>query len=191
MKRTICNFQLWFLSMLMLPGVAALAQVGRNHNKCPNPYRSNYQRMACGNNSHSSFEIRGGTLWAWGNNNSGQLGDGTTINSGTPTQIGTDTKWASITCGSGYTMALKNDGTLWAWGNNSSGQLGDGTTTDKTTPTQIGTDTKWVGIACGDRHTVAVKSDGTLWAWGYNGTGQLGDGSTIDKASPIQIGADT
>jgi hypothetical protein len=128
-----------------------------------------------------------GTLWAWGWNLYGQLGDGTTTDRYTPVQIGTDTNWTAIAAGSGHTIGLKNDGTLWAWGYNYYGQLGDGTTTDRYTPVQVGTDTNWTAIAAGDNHTIGLKSDGTLWAWGYNNYGQLGDGTTVDKSSPVQV----
>jgi alpha-tubulin suppressor-like RCC1 family protein len=134
-----------------------------------------------------------GTLWAWGNNEYGQLGDDTYTNENAPVQIGTDTNWVFIAAGLGHTIALKSNGTLWAWGWNLFGQLGDGTNgeyTDKYIPIQIGTDTNWVSIAAGSEHTIALKSDGTLWAWGWNIDGQLGDGTYTDKYIPIQIGTD-
>ncbi|MFH1227730.1 MAG: RCC1 repeat-containing protein [Planctomycetota bacterium] len=120
-----------------------------------------------------------GTLWAWGSNGIGQLGDGTTINKNTPTRIGTDTNWSAIACGWFHTIALKTDGSIWAWGYNSDGQLGDGTTISRTTPTLISA-TGWSAIACGNSHTIALKTDGSLWAWGDNVFGQLGDGTTTD-----------
>jgi len=135
-----------------------------------------------------------GTLWAWGYNYSGQLGDGTTSNKTTPVQIGTGTNWSQIAAGGYHTLAIKSDGTLWAWGYNSYGQLGDGTTSNKTTPVQIGTGTNWSQIAAGGYHTLAIKSDGTLWAWGYNSYGQLGDGASGGgnyKTTPVQIGTGT
>ena len=75
-----------------------------------------------------------GTLWAWGRNDYGQLGDGTNTNKNVPTQIGTDTNWKLIAAGDNHTMAIKDNGTLWAWGRNNYGQLGDGTTVNKNTP---------------------------------------------------------
>ena len=131
-----------------------------------------------------------GTLWAWGYNDIGQLGDGTTNTRSSPEQIGTDNKWVSVAAGYDHTAALKSDGTLWAWGWNYYGQLGDGTTNSQSSPEQIGTDNKWVSVAPGYDHTVALKSDGTLWAWGYNGNGQLGDGTANSQSSPEQIGTD-
>ncbi len=82
-----------------------------------------------------------GTLWAWGRNQAGQLGDGTTVDKRSPVQIGADKDWVSIAKGTAHTIALKKNGTLWAWGSNTYGQLGDGTTVNKNAPVQIGD--KW------------------------------------------------
>ncbi|MGE8556635.1 MAG: T9SS type A sorting domain-containing protein [Chryseobacterium jejuense] len=131
-----------------------------------------------------------GTLWTWGGNNSGQLGDGTRIDRVTPNQIGTDKDWAIIGTGENTTFAIKSNGTLWAWGTNSEGQFGDGTKISKTVPTQVGTETDWVSVTGGFVYTVALKSNGTLWAWGNNSNGQLGDGTTVSKIIPTQVGTD-
>lgn len=132
------------------------------------------------------------TLWAWGYNNYGQLGDGTNTNRSTPTQIGTSGTWKSIAAGESHTIAIKTNGTLWAWGYNNYGQLGDGTTaTYRNAPVQIGTATNWKSVATGISHNVAVKTDGTLWAWGKNDYNQLGDGSYLGQNAPIQIGTES
>ena len=131
-----------------------------------------------------------GTLWGWGANTAGQLGDGTNEKRSIPVKIGTDTNWNTIVAGYQHTVALKTDGTLWAWGANIFGQLGDGTNEDRSIPTQIGADTNWENIAVGSRHTLAIKNDGTLWAWGLNGSASLGDNTTIDKNIPTKIGTD-
>ncbi|MDR0311584.1 MAG: RCC1 repeat-containing protein, partial [Acidobacteriota bacterium] len=107
-----------------------------------------------------------GSLWAWGNNSSGQFGNGTTTSSNIPVKAGTDTSWKTISAGGSHALALKTDGSLWAWGGNSSGQLGDGTTTVKNTPFRVLTDTGWKAISAGDHHSLALKTDGSLWAWG-------------------------
>ncbi|MBI5417584.1 Ig-like domain-containing protein [Candidatus Poribacteria bacterium] len=131
-----------------------------------------------------------GTLWAWGRNNYGQLGDGTTINKSIPTYIDADTTWIAIACGNEHTIGLINNGTLWAWGRNNFGQLGDSTTINRFTPSKIGTDSNWEAIACGDNHSLGLRADNTLWAWGRNIYGQLGNGTNVDKITPTQIGAD-
>jgi alpha-tubulin suppressor-like RCC1 family protein/uncharacterized protein YjdB len=127
-------------------------------------------------------------LFAWGNNESGQLGNGSNVNANTPLQSGND-NWLKISAGGNHTIALKPDGTLWAWGRNASGALGDGTNIDKNVPIKIGTAT-WSHISAGNESTFAIKSDGTLWAWGYNEFGQLGIGNNVNKNTPVQVGVD-
>lgn len=141
--------------------------------------------------THSIGIKTDGTLWAWGDNGYGQLGDGTTASKNTPTQIGSANNWESISASGGFTVAIKTDGTLWAWGNNTFGQLGDGTTTNRTTPTRIGTATNWSSVATGEGFALAIKENGTLWSWGYNNLGQLGDGTTTNKIVPTQVGTAT
>src|SRR5579872_4197543 len=123
-----------------------------------------------------------GTLWAWGFNNDGELGDGTTTGRDSPEQIGTDTNWAQVSAGDSDTLAVRTDGSLWGWGFNGNGQLGDGTTTGRNSPEQVGTDINWAQVSAGYSHTLAIKTDGTLWAWGFNGDGELGDGTVSGPA---------
>ena len=148
-----------------------------------------WQSVSAGDN-HTVAIKTDGTLWAWGYNSNGQLGDLTNIDKNIQTQIGSATNWQSVSAGDNHTVAIKTDGTLWAWGYNSSGQLGNGTTLDKNTPTQIGSATNWQSLSTGVGHsiTMAIKTDGSLWAWGNNSSGQLGDGTYFDKNTPTQIG---
>ena len=132
-----------------------------------------------------------GTLWNFGSNLYGQVGDGTNADKLIPVQIGTATNWAAVSAGSFHSLAIKSDGTLWAWGQNANGQVGDGTLVDKTSPVQIGSATNWVAVSAGGNHSVALKADGTLWAWGYNGYGQLGDATFNQRTTPVQIGTAT
>ncbi|HPY88871.1 MAG TPA: InlB B-repeat-containing protein, partial [Spirochaetota bacterium] len=151
-------------------------------------WNSDFDIISCGN-GHTVAIKSNGTLWAWGANGSGQLGDGTTANKLLPVQIGSSNNWVSVSCGNGHTVAIKSNGSLWAWGNNQYGQLGDGTTTNRSSPVQIGGgSTDWASVSCGQYHTVAIKSNGSLWAWGFNNSGQLGDETTANKSSPVQIG---
>ncbi|WP_316636145.1 leucine-rich repeat domain-containing protein [uncultured Flavobacterium sp.] len=150
----------------------------------------NWQTIVAGY-GHTVALKTDGTLWAWGNNFSGQLGNGTTLDKNIPTQVGTANDWQNVVAGKLHTVALKKDGTLWAWGKNTLGALGDGTTTNSRVPKQIGTATNWKTIAAGSDHTIATKTDGTLWIWGDNTYGALGDGTTTTKNVPTQIGTST
>lgn len=125
-----------------------------------------------------------GSLWTWGYNGKGQLGDGTRTDGYAPVKIGTGYK--AVAAGANHTLAIKTDGSLWAWGYNASGQLGDGTLTDRLIPVLIGVG--FVEIAAGHDHSVAIKSDGSLWAWGNNDYGQVGDGSMTTRLVPVKIG---
>ena len=139
---------------------------------------------------HTIALKKDGSLWAWGWNYYGQIGDGTNTNPNTPLQIGTDKDWTTISAGGEHTIALKKDGSLWAWGYNSYGQIGDGTGgwgNNRNAPVRIGTDEDWSVISAGGEHTIALKKDGSLWAWGYNEYGQLGDGTNRNRDKPIQI----
>jgi alpha-tubulin suppressor-like RCC1 family protein len=126
-----------------------------------------------------------GTLWAWGDNSSGQFGDGTTTASRVPKQVGTDRDWVMVAAGSQHSLGLKADGTLWAWGLNFAGQLGNGTTTDSPTPTQVpGTYTQ---VAAGYYYSLALRADGTLYAWGYNVYGELGKEPYEGNLTPAPV----
>ena len=150
------------------------------------------RRAEAAGHDHTLALKADGSLWAWGHNNYGQLGDGTTTPSPVPVHIGTDTGWTAVTAGFDHTLALKSDGSLWAWGANYYGQLGDGTFDNSahSIPVHIGTDTDWTAVTAGFDHTLALKSDGSLWAWGANYYGQLGDGTTTPRSSPNRIGAE-
>nr|WP_255570868.1 S-layer homology domain-containing protein [Cohnella sp. CFH 77786] len=118
-----------------------------------------------------------GAVWTWGNNSSGQLGNGTTESSDTPLQVPGLSGVIAVSAGTGHSMALKNDGTVWAWGANWRGQLGDGTTTNRLSPLQVPGLSGVAAISAGwSNHSVAVKNDGKVWAWGDNDYGQLGIG---------------
>jgi len=127
------------------------------------------------------------TLWCWGYNNYGEVGDGTTVNKTAPVQVSGGGTWKDVSSGAYHTCAIKNDDTLWCWGYNNSGQVGDGTSTTRTTPRQIVSGTTWQSIDLGFSHSCALKSDNTFWCWGYNAHGQLGTGNTSNQNVPTQI----
>ncbi len=147
-----------------------------------------------------------GTLWSWGNNGSGQLGDGTaglTANKSTPVRvqkINNAMKWKAVAAGKFHTVGIDSNGTLWSWGANGNGQLGDGTaglTANKSTPVRVqqkteeggfvDNTTKWETVVVWGSHTVAIDSDGNMWSWGKNSYGQLGDGTTASKITPVRV----
>jgi alpha-tubulin suppressor-like RCC1 family protein len=175
---------------------SSFAQVNRRDTRRNLTYQGNFQRISAG--STHALEIRGGTLWAWGDNYYGELGDGTFVRKSSPVQIGSDNNWVTVSAGGYFSMAIKADGTLWSWGTNIgvqggnvAGMLGNGTAPGSiSVPVQVGTDNHWISVAAGDYHTLALKSDGTLWVWGYNGEGELGIGSTACKSTPYQLGTD-
>ncbi|MDD5672806.1 MAG: T9SS type A sorting domain-containing protein, partial [Chitinivibrionales bacterium] len=123
-----------------------------------------------------------GTLWAVGNNDYGQLGDGTYIKKTIPVQVMSSV--SAVSAGNSHTMIIKQDGTLWATGDNRYGQLGDGTTSRKLTPKQV---MSGVSAVSAGGHTMIIKQDGTLWATGPNNFGQLGLGDTLYRMTPVQV----
>jgi hypothetical protein len=117
------------------------------------------------------------TLWSWGGNHKGQLGNGTTAESSIPAKVPGLSGIRGVTTGKYSSYALQSDGTLWAWGNNEYGQLGNGTTADSKVPLQVSL-SGVAQISVGWEHCVALRDDGTVWAWGKSSCGQLGDGTT-------------
>jgi alpha-tubulin suppressor-like RCC1 family protein len=131
--------------------------------------------------------LQSGSVWAWGSNAFGELGDGTTTGRLTPVQTVGLTNAVAIVGGRDHSLALRSDGTVWAWGSNSIGQLGDGTATDRLMPVQVLGLAGVVAIAGSRSHTLALLSDGTVWGWGQNIEGQLGDGTNTNRATPVQV----
>jgi len=150
------------------------------------PAHPAYTDIAAGSNHSLALNSTDGKVWAWGYNNEGQLGDGSTLDRITPVQVSGLTDVSKIAAGSAHNFALKSDGTVWAWGYNYYGQFGDGTTASRITPVQVFQLSGVSQIAAGSSHSLALKSDGTVWAFGYDSVG-LGDGITKRSSTPVQV----
>ena len=146
----------------------------------------NWCRISRGN-CHSLALKTDGTLWAWGCNNDGRVGDQTTSGRSSPVQI-PGTNWCGISAFGQNSHALKTDGTLWGWGRNEEGQLGRNCVNPSgdTSPVQI-PGASWCKICNSFGTAFALKTDGTLWAWGCNTNGQLGVNNAVNRSSPVQV----
>ena len=139
--------------------------------------------------SHACLVKADGTVWCFGGNALGQLGDGTTTNRNAPVQVtGLTDVVRVMPSGYDHSLAVKADGTVRAWGYNIWGMLGDGTTTNQWTPVAVSGLTGAQAVAAGIFHSLALKNDGTVWSWGDNAHGQLGDGTTTDHYTAAQVG---
>jgi alpha-tubulin suppressor-like RCC1 family protein len=147
------------------------------------------QVSAGGDNGTMSAVKLDGTLWAWGRNNNGNLGQNDTVNRSSPVQVGALTNWYEVSVGKDTVAATKSDGTLWAWGYNNGGQVGDNTTIRRSSPVQVGALTDWAQVSVGSNHCSAIKTNGTLWGWGAGSFGKIGDGTTTNRSSPVQVGS--
>ncbi|HEX8535937.1 MAG TPA: RCC1 repeat-containing protein, partial [Cystobacter sp.] len=134
--------------------------------------------------THTLAVSAGGTVWTWGANNEGQLGDGTTETRTTPVQVADLSLVTSIIANSNHTVVLKKDGTVWDWGYNPAGQP-----SVRTRPVQVPDLTRVSALAPGSsaNHAVVLKKDGTVWGWGSNEYGQLGDGTQTRRSAPVQM----
>jgi alpha-tubulin suppressor-like RCC1 family protein len=141
--------------------------------------------------SRCNFALRtDGSLYAWGQNPEGNLGNGNILTCSTPILIaGT---WTTIAIGDLHVLGIKSDGSLWGWGTSASGQTGGGVVgVSVSTPVQVLSGSTFVKIAAGHSNSYAIKSDGTLWAWGTNSDGQIGIGliNALKYSTPVQVGS--
>jgi alpha-tubulin suppressor-like RCC1 family protein len=134
-----------------------------------------------------------GTVWAWGYNANGELGNGTTNESTTPVQVQGLTGVTAIAGGMSFGLARRSDGTVWAWGSDSGRQLGISSWADQSTPVEVlapggGSPlTGVIAIAAGSGQAFAIRSDGSLVAWGYNGDGEIGNNNAPTDADPTVV----
>jgi alpha-tubulin suppressor-like RCC1 family protein len=132
------------------------------------------------------------SMWTFGYNAYGQLGDNTTVVRSSPVQVtGSNTNWVNVNGGSNHVIGIKTDGSLWTWGKNSSGQLGVNNTINRSSPTQVSYPQLWEVANAGQTHTLGLAANNSLWAWGGNAYGELGISSTNSASTPVQVGTST
>ena len=147
--------------------------------------------VAVAGGTHHTLEVMAdGTVRASGWNLTGQLGNGTTVDSAGPVPVAGLTGVVAVAAGTYHSLALKADGTVWAWGWNYFGQVGDGTAVDRHTPVRVAGLTNVTSISAGAYHNLALRSDGVAFAWGWNGVAQLATNSpvsddTVDRHVPV------
>ena len=139
-----------------------------------------------------------GSIWGWGMNRYGQMGNGT-VNPLTGPQVtvpvlvsnsapgGAINGPVQVTCGYQFGAALLANGTVWTWGSGSHGELGNGTTGSSYFPARVPGLTNITAISAGWFHILALKADRTVWAWGNNSNGELGDGTVNNQSNAVQV----
>lgn len=164
-KRWLSGLLAALLVVGLLPATAGAYSMGM---------QGTAQTVAAGQ-FHSLAVKADGSLWAWGWNGSGQLGDGTTEDRHAPIKVMDNV--TAVAAGDGFSLAVKTDGSLWAWGYGLEGV--------RSTPAKVLDNV--AAVSAGHSHALAVKTDGSAWAWGWNDYGQLGDGTTTKRAAPVKI----
>jgi alpha-tubulin suppressor-like RCC1 family protein len=139
--------------------------------------------------THSLAVRTNGTVWSWGCNCGGQLGDNSTINRSSPVSVvGGFTDWCQVSAGYRHSLGVRTNGTAWAWGQSTCGRLGNNSTIDRSSPVSVvGGFTDWCQVSAGFNHSLGLRTNGTAWAWGFNSNGRLGDNSTINRSSPVSV----
>jgi hypothetical protein len=142
--------------------------------------------------------MAGTTIYTWGDNSVGQLGNNSTTSTSSPVSIAGPGSYVAVAAGQGsgdagsggsgrHVIAIDINGRLWAWGRNDFGQLGDNSTTNKSSPVSVWTSGSFVAVAAGETHSLAIDSNGMVWSWGKNDVGSLGDNTLTNKSSPVSI----
>ncbi len=148
---------------------------------------SDWTHVATSEEFHTCGRRANGTVWCWGSNFEGALGDGTDDNSNIPVQVGTEDGWSEVGTGATHSCGRRDNGEIWCWGNNQSEQIGDQAGDESNTPVQVGSDDDWSWLTVGGAHNCAGKGDGAVWCWGSNSDGELGDGSNDNSGVPAAV----
>uniref|UniRef100_I3JE76 RCC1 and BTB domain containing protein 2 n=1 Tax=Oreochromis niloticus TaxID=8128 RepID=I3JE76_ORENI len=180
-------------------GYSQLGNGTTNHGLTPalvstNLLSKRVTEVACGSH-HTIALTTDGEVYAWGYNNSGQVGSGSTANQPTPRRVSSclqNKVVVNIACGQLCSMAVLDNGEIYGWGYNCNGQLGLGNNGNQQTPCRIAAlqGVNIVQVACGYAHTLALTDEGFVYAWGANSYGQLGTGNKSNQALPTPINTD-
>jgi alpha-tubulin suppressor-like RCC1 family protein len=148
---------------------------------------------------HTCALSSSGTVYCWGGNGNGQLGNNSTTEENTPVEVlgvggsGNLSGISSVTAGGAHTCALSSSGTVYCWGGNGNGQLGNNSTTEENTPVEVlgvggsGYLSNISSVTAGSAHTCAMSSSGNVYCWGADDSGQLGNNSTTEENTPIEV----
>ena len=137
--------------------------------------------------AHSCALEHGGRMWCWGENDVGQIGDGSFQTRIAPEEVDAPAPFTLMSAGQRHTCALDGAGRAYCWGFNATGQLGDGTTLRKGSPVVVATDVRFVALSGGSGHTCALTGTGQVYCWGDNHIGQLGIGTFAQRTSPVVV----
>lgn len=164
-------------------GTLALAACGSD---VASPLPARFQQVVAGG-VHSCGVLTDGSVYCWGNNDYGQLGDGSRSTRVYPVPVAGSLQFTMLAAGAGHTCGLSATGAAYCWGLNYSGQLGDETHTNRTTPTLVSGGLSFTTLSAGGTYTCGIATGGAAYCWGWNQFSQLGDGGTLDKAAPAAV----
>jgi alpha-tubulin suppressor-like RCC1 family protein len=136
---------------------------------------------------HACALASGGAAYCWGSNDSGQLGDGTSVHRGSPVAVVGGLTFTSLSAAFSHTCGLTDSGAAYCWGANSSGQLGDGTIVGHSSPAAVVGGLTFTSLSAGILHTCGLTNSGVAYCWGGNSAGQLGDRATISRSRPVAV----
>jgi hypothetical protein len=138
-------------------------------------------------NFHTCGILTNYSVYCWGGNDNGQLGDGTIIQRYNPTAVNKTSTFSSISLGVFHTCGILMNGSAYCWGYNYYGRLGDGTTTQRLNPTAVNISSNFTSISSGTYHTCGILTNGSAYCWGYNANGRLGDGTSTQRYNPTAV----